>query len=331
MKQFYLLVLVIFTSLSTFAAVITAKSTGGAWNQASTWDLGRVPQSGDVIIIPANVTVTVPANVSLAGVQLNINGTLDFSTNGVKMTLDATSGVSLAAGGLITGAQGNNSDKLTIASPTGGSPVIVYSSQNPPAGTGDQTGPKSWGTAPQPITLPVKFASFNLARQESNILVQWSTAQEMNSKSFIIERSSDGINWSSIATVNAAGQSNTLLDYSYTDKNVNGAIFYYRIKEVDIDNSFSYTSIKSIKMDNSSVDVKVIPASGNTFYVNFSQQVKSNVTMRLISMSGQVISQQMVSNPIGQVNFSTASHSTGIYVLSVTDGHDLAISKKVML
>jgi hypothetical protein len=330
MKKFYSLVLVIFTSLSTFAAVITANSNGGSWSQASAWDLGRVPQNGDVIIIPANVTVTVPVNVSLAGVQLNIYGTLDFSTNGVKITLDATSGVSLAVGGLITGAQGNNSDKLTIANPSG-SPIIVYSSQNPPAGTGDQTGPKSWGNAPQPIILPVKFSSFNLARQQSDVLVQWATAQEMNSKSFIIERSSDGTNWTTVATISAAGQSNTLLDYSYTDRNVNGTIFYYRIKEVDIDNSFSYTSVKSIKMDNSSVDVKVIPASGNTLYVNFSQQVKSNVTMRLISMSGQVVSQQMVSNPIGQVNFSTSNHSTGIYVLSVTDGHDFVISKKVIL
>jgi hypothetical protein len=339
MKQFYLLVFVILVSASSFAATITAKSTGGPWNQVSTWNLNRLPQDGDVIKIPANVTVTINGYViNLTNIYLDVSGTLTI-TGGGQLNITSTPSANNAliyveSGGKITTGDNSNNQPLTFK--VGNStPANLFTSDANNAITGpvyyNGIGTTWQSGSPSAIPLPVKFASFALARQQSDILVQWATAQEMNSKSFIIERSSDGTNWATVATISAAGQSNTLLDYSYTDRNINGSIFYYRIKEVDIDNSFSYTSIKSIKMDNSSVDVKVIPASGNTLYVNFTQQVKSNVTMRLISMSGQVVSQQTVSNPIGQVNFSTANRSTGIYVLSVTDGHDLAISKKVML
>ncbi|MBI5217670.1 MAG: hypothetical protein HY958_01900, partial [Bacteroidia bacterium] len=50
------------------------------------------------------------------------------------------------------------------------------------------------------------------------ILLEWSTATETNNAYFTIERSSDAQNWELIATVNGAGNSNTVLNYSYTDQ-----------------------------------------------------------------------------------------------------------------
>jgi hypothetical protein len=59
--------------------------------------------------------------------------------------------------------------------------------------------------------------------------------------------------------------------------------------------------------------------------------VKSTVIIRLVSMSGQVIAQKSVSNPAGQVVFSTANTTTGVYVVNVTDGKDVKTSKQVLL
>jgi hypothetical protein len=48
-------------------------------------------------------------------------------------------------------------------------------------------------------------------------------------------------------------------------------------------------------------------------------------------MTGQVISQQQVSNPVGQVQFSAPNHNTGIYILTITDNKNMIVSKQVLL
>jgi len=179
--------------------------------------------------------------------------------------------------------------------------------------------------------LPVKFVSFTVARKQDKVLVEWSTSQESNSSNFIVERSENGTSWTAIASVKAAGESSTLVNYSYTDKSINAPVVYYRVKQVDIDGSSTYTTVRTIKADSTTTEVTIATASSKAVLVSFSQEVKSNVTIRLVSMSGQVIAQKNVSNPAGQVLFSVANMNTGVYVVNVTDGKELKTSKQVLL
>jgi hypothetical protein len=67
-----------------------------------------------------------------------------------------------------------------------------------------------------------------------------------NSRNFIVQRSSDGSNFTDIATLDAAGNSQALLDYAYTDpqplKNNN----FYRLKQVDLDGKFIYSAVRLV-------------------------------------------------------------------------------------
>ena len=87
-----------------------------------------------------------------------------------------------------------------------------------------------------PMTiLPVKFVGFSVARQNNDVLVQWSTAEEVAAANYEVERSFDGTTWSKVGTLAAKGNATSLTNYSFTDRNLSSQTAYYRVKQLDID------------------------------------------------------------------------------------------------
>src|SRR5690606_31828449 len=93
--------------------------------------------------------------------------------------------------------------------------------------------------ATQPI--PVELTSFAANVDGRNVELTWKTATETNTSNFIIERKeSDG--WMNAGSVNAAGNSTQINEYSFVDKNLNAGKYSYRLKMVDLDGTFEYSS-----------------------------------------------------------------------------------------
>jgi hypothetical protein len=144
-----------------------------------------------------------------------------------------------------------------------------------------------------------------------------------------LESSLDGSNWNTIAYVAAVGNSSSLNNYSFTDKNVLAKIVYYRIKEVDVDGKTTYTAIKSIKSESASgAEIKIAGVS-NKVLLQFPEEIKGNLIVRFVSKSGQVVDQQTINNPVGQVVLN--SKFTGNYIIAVSNGQDINTAKQVIL
>jgi len=101
------------------------------------------------------------------------------------------------------------------------------------------------GTVVASCALPIKMASFTVTALTDKILVAWSTAMEENNNYFVIERSTDGVKFDSIGYQKGAGNSDVLLNYSYTDNTPANGTNYYRIKQVDYNGNFTYSEIRS--------------------------------------------------------------------------------------
>ena len=87
-------------------------------------------------------------------------------------------------------------------------------------------------------SLPVELVSFKGQITEEGISLQWRTAQEKNSKFFEIAHSLDALNYKTIGSIDALGNSQTGKTYQFTDSNPAEGINYYRLKQVDLDNSY---------------------------------------------------------------------------------------------
>jgi len=95
------------------------------------------------------------------------------------------------------------------------------------------------------ITLDVEWLLFDLRKENQNtIVLNWSTATELNNESFEIEYSSDGKIFEYLSEIPGAGTSYEINNYTYRHVNTSSGISYYRIKQIDFDGNYSYSEIR---------------------------------------------------------------------------------------
>jgi hypothetical protein len=97
--------------------------------------------------------------------------------------------------------------------------------------------------------LPVELTYFiaNIVGSDANII--WETATETNSDYFLLERSTDALNWEQIEQKKAAGNSIQFMRYNYSDKNLKNGTYYYRLTQYDFDGKSKSYNIISIDID----------------------------------------------------------------------------------
>lgn len=167
--------------------------------------------------------------------------------------------------------------------------------------------------------LPVTLADFTGTLKSNNILLEWHTSIEINSKEFWLEKSYDGVTYHRIATIAAAGNSNTTKRYNYTDNEVT-EYNYYRLNMVDLDGLSKRSNIVLVKNPGITQDVFVTtnPFSDH-IGLRFTKVPKGQVSLRLVDLSGKQIAATSVYNnlsPLVRFDLNTAI-SRGIYVLQV--------------
>jgi uncharacterized repeat protein (TIGR01451 family) len=179
--------------------------------------------------------------------------------------------------------------------------------------------------------LSVKLLSFNamLASNKTKSVLDWVTESELNNDHFDVEKSDDGIHFTTIATVKGNGTTTSTHTYSYTDNLTPGtAIEYYRLKVVDINDKVSYSQIVLVKLNGafSNTAINVYP---NPFVSDVKVFIKSTksvpAVIKIIAANGTEVSVKKVTVESGSniiVLSDVASLPKGMYVLEVVAEND---------
>ena len=98
-------------------------------------------------------------------------------------------------------------------------------------------------------TLPVTWKYVNAKTSESNrAVIQWGTTSETNASHFDVERSTDARSFSRITSLKASANSQEIREYSFTDEFLPAGDYYYRLKQVDLDEKYEYSRILHAKI-----------------------------------------------------------------------------------
>jgi hypothetical protein len=177
-------------------------------------------------------------------------------------------------------------------------------------------------------SLAVRNLNISAIYSNKNALIKWTTASEINTDYFEVERSTDGINFSPIGKVNAAGNSSTQKSYSYTDaaaSSLGKTIVYYRLYEIDKDNAGTYSSVVMIKTIPATVALSIFPNPATSVVnLNFSS-ASGTASIGIFDMSGHALQQinQTVA-PGGIISINTSNFAAGIYFIHVNiNGTDM--------
>jgi hypothetical protein len=197
----------------------------------------------------------------------------------------------------------------------------------PPAGnitvfltySGGSTGGTSGSVICNVSTLklaPVILSDFGIQRNNNNVTATWQTQQEINSSRFEIERAYDNTSFQKIGSVLAAGSSNLLKKYTFSDNsNTSRNVSFYRIKMIDIDGAFAYTETKSVIGSNAKSGFIIFPnpAHGNV-KITISD-INEPAEIQLLDVTGRLVKSVILKN----ANTTEINNlQKGIYFVRIT-------------
>jgi hypothetical protein len=161
---------------------------------------------------------------------------------------------------------------------------------------------------------------------QNNVMVSWSTANQSNASYFIVERSTDGTNYSGVGQVTASHASEETHSYSMNDyiQGISESVIYYRLQMVGIDGNISYSRIVPVKLSGGDAKLSIYPNPAADYAVlSLYSATQTTATMRLIDNSGRLITTRMFNLNNGNNSLlidHLASLSKGIYIIQVFYG-----------
>ncbi|MCE7071954.1 T9SS type A sorting domain-containing protein [Dyadobacter sp. CY327] len=171
--------------------------------------------------------------------------------------------------------------------------------------------------------LPVTWKYFNVRNTgNSRPLIQWATSEETNASHFELERSENAVVFTSINTVAAAGHSMATNAYAYQEEFLPSGVYYYRIKQVDLDGKFNFTRVVSTIIEESSI-IKAYPNPVTDLLNIESEKVLGIVEVFNVAGTRLYTSKQNLNT----MSLDMSKFPTGLYTVT-TNGKSAKVIKK---
>jgi hypothetical protein len=186
------------------------------------------------------------------------------------------------------------------------------------------------GAFEQNITLPITLQSFSgQAIKEMNQL-KWVTSAEMNSSHFELQRSENGMQFTKIAIINAAGNSSIPQYYEYADRGQLPANSYYRLKQVDLDGKTWYSRIILISRGEAGYTIAVYPNPTSGKLNLISGKEMKNARIRIVNTGGQLVAEKTsISGTSYSLDISYLVN--GVYFMDVYENNKVTRTRIVKL
>ncbi|MFT3704348.1 MAG: T9SS type A sorting domain-containing protein [Agriterribacter sp.] len=181
-------------------------------------------------------------------------------------------------------------------------------------------------------TLPLQLLDFSGTVQNDDVALDWITEYEQGTRSFDIERSTDGRHFSVIGNVPAKNTTGKHA-YHFTDRDafeISGTVLYYRLNQKDFDGKAVFSKVISIAIP----AAKFITISPNPAgqYINVKLRKQSNssgTTIQVIDMGGKKLIEQKITptTNISRINISMLPK--GAYMISIVTNGERTTSRFV--
>lgn len=158
--------------------------------------------------------------------------------------------------------------------------------------------------------LPVSWSSFTAQWYQDQALLKWTSKSEQNTDRYEVEFSKDGRSFERIETIKAKGNSAVSSDYQYAFTPSGSKIYYFRIKQVDVNGQYSYSAVTSLQAIKSGI-ARIFPNPSTDGKIHLQLTQNSNVV--LISPQGAVLFNGPLS--AGPQDIDVTGKPKGVYML----------------
>lgn len=164
--------------------------------------------------------------------------------------------------------------------------------------------------------LPVTLTYFKANKEGDMTVLNWATANEQNNAGYEVERSNNARNWTSLGFVEGKGEnnnSNTPLDYNFTDVAPLSGINYYRLKQADLDGSYEYSRYVTVQFNENIRELTLYPNPVTQGKITLKVSDGTMQNYKIYSVSGiEIMSKNLTSDEV-----DISSLPAGMYIIKV--------------
>ena len=180
--------------------------------------------------------------------------------------------------------------------------------------------------------LPVTITTITASKKGSSVLVDWSVLNEVNVKKYVVEKSSDGINFTKVGEVAAIKASN----YNWLDVAPFSGNNYYRIKSIDNDGSIQISKSVVVKFtpdNNQNITVVNNPSVNNKVQLLVENTDKGIYYMSLYNQLGQQVAKKEISHNGVTATYSIGTNNLakGVYQVVFNNATNFKVAKTVII
>jgi len=164
--------------------------------------------------------------------------------------------------------------------------------------------------------LPVEWLSFTGEVRNGDGYLFWSTATEINSSHFEVQRTADGRTFTAIGEVTAAGNTNQQSNYQFIDRSKPEGKHYYRLKQIDFNGEYGFSSPIALDYGLGAASLLVAP-NPNDGHFELMNRSKEIINAQLMSPQGQLMKSFLL-QPNENFSVDLSNQSAGMYLIRYT-------------
>ncbi len=177
-------------------------------------------------------------------------------------------------------------------------------------------------------SIGIRINTFNASKQNNDVKLNWKVACHISYARFEVQRSTDGMNFSTIYSFQA-DYLRCQQPFDYTDLSAAGQIFY-QIKVGDTDGRFSTEKVVKISGRKiTDTEIKVVsPVTGGFLQLIVAASSNEEIRLQILNISGIIIQHLTIipDKGVSQLEIPFDNLQSGIYILHYqTMGRDESV------
>jgi len=169
--------------------------------------------------------------------------------------------------------------------------------------------------------LPISMETFTATLINNNAgLLKWTIAPQSGITNFVVQKSTDGVLFTNIGTVNATGNQTS---YQFTDNNMVNGTNYYRIQIMGSDGTIEYSPVRNIVFDESGFSISIFPNPVKTGLLYINTSVNCN-SIQICDVSGRIIKSSLTSGLQNIISLGDLSKGVYLAVVGTDSGKKIA-------
>jgi hypothetical protein len=188
-----------------------------------------------------------------------------------------------------------------------------------------------------PSIIPVELTAFNASVDKNEVVLDWTTATELNNLGFEIQRKSVEGEFETIGFVNGKGTTTEVNNYSFTDSKVDAGNYSYRLMQKDFDGTFAYSQEVEVEVSlplEYSLEQNYPNPFNPSTMIRFNLPLSGNVLLKVYDILGNEVATLINEHKEPgnySIEFNASGLSSGIYFYQLVADNFISTKKMILL